>query len=119
MNRRKFLTSVGGDATALALSRSLDGLARAAGSAPVKRLLTFYVSSGCAADYFWPDRPGANFDLKISLAPLAPYQSKMTVIPVPPAAEPPVPATFGVTGSPLQPASIRPMSPTAAFLITS
>jgi hypothetical protein len=80
MNRRRFLTSVGGGATALALSRSLEGLAQAGSAPPVKRLLTFYVSSGCAADYFWPDTPGTNFDLKVSLAPLAPYKSKMTII---------------------------------------
>ena len=80
MNRRRFLTSVGGGATALALSRSLDGLAVAAAGAPVKRLIVFFVSSGCAANYFWPDTPGTNFDLKVSLAPLEPYKSKMTVI---------------------------------------
>jgi len=80
MNRRKFLTSVGGGATALALSRSLDGLAQAAAAGPVKRLIVFYVSSGCAANFYWPDTPGTSFDLKVSLAPLAPYQSKMTVI---------------------------------------
>jgi hypothetical protein len=80
MNRRKFLTSVGGGATALALSRSLDGLAQAAAAGPVKRLIVFFTSSGCAANYFWPDTPGTNFDLKISLAPLEPYKPKMTVI---------------------------------------
>lgn len=80
MNRRKFLTSVGGGATALALSNSLDGLAVAAGAGPVKRLIVFFVSSGCAANYFWPDTVGTNFDLKVSLAPLEPYKSKMTII---------------------------------------
>jgi Protein of unknown function (DUF1552) len=80
MNRRKFLTSVGGGATALALSRSIGGLAQAAAAGPVKRLIVFYASSGCAANFFWPTTPGANYDLKVSLAPLAPYQSKMTVI---------------------------------------
>jgi hypothetical protein len=80
MNRRRFLTSVGGGATALALSRSLDGLAQAAGAAPVKRLIVFFVSSGCAANYFWPTTPGTNFDLKVSLTPLEPYKPKMTII---------------------------------------
>ncbi|HTA21425.1 MAG TPA: DUF1552 domain-containing protein, partial [Polyangia bacterium] len=80
MNRRKFLTTIGGGATALALSRSIERLARAVAAPPVKRFITFYVSSGAAADYFWPDTPGTTFDLKVSLAPLAPYQSKMTII---------------------------------------
>jgi len=64
----------------MALSRSLDGLAQAAGAPPIKRLIVFFVSSGCAANYFWPDTPGTNFDLKVSLAPLEPYKSKMTII---------------------------------------
>jgi hypothetical protein len=80
MNRRRFLTTIGGGATALALSRSIERLARAAAAPPVKRFITFYVSSGAAASYFWPTTVGTNFELKTSLAPLAPYQSKMTVI---------------------------------------
>jgi hypothetical protein len=79
MNRRKFLGAVGAGAS-LALAPALERLARAAATGPVKRLITFYVSSGCAADYYWPTTPGTNYDLKTSLAPLAPYQSKMTVI---------------------------------------
>jgi hypothetical protein len=74
------LTTIGGGATALALSRSVERLARAAAAPATKRFITFYVSSGCAADYFWPDTPGTSFDLKVSLTPLAPYQSKMTII---------------------------------------
>jgi hypothetical protein len=80
MNRRRFLTTIGGGATALALSSSIERLARAAAAPPVKRLITFYVSSGAAASYFWPTTPGTDFDLKPSLMPLAPYKSKMTII---------------------------------------
>jgi hypothetical protein len=80
MNRRKFLTTIGGGATALALSRSIERLARAVAAPPVRRLITFYVSSGAAASYYWPTTVGTNYDLKVSLAPLAPYQSKMSVI---------------------------------------
>jgi hypothetical protein len=80
MNRRRFLTTIGGGATAFALSRSIERLARAAAAPPVKRFITFYVSSGAAASYFWPTTVGPNYDLKVSLAPLAPYQSKMSVI---------------------------------------
>jgi hypothetical protein len=80
MIRRRFLTNIGGGLTALALSRSIERLARAAAGPPVKRLITFFTSSGAAANYFWPDTPGTNFDLKVSLAPLAPYKSKMTII---------------------------------------
>jgi hypothetical protein len=80
MNRRRFLTTIGGGATALALSRAIERLANAAAAPPVKRFITFYTSSGAAASYFWPTTPGTNYELKTSLAPLAPYKSKMTVI---------------------------------------
>jgi hypothetical protein len=80
MNRRTFLGSLGSGAMALALSSSIERLARAVAGPPVRRLITFYVSSGCSASYYWPDTPGTNFDLKVSLAPLEPYKSKMTII---------------------------------------
>jgi hypothetical protein len=80
MNRRRFLGTLGSGALGFALSSSIERLAHAVAGPPVKRLITFYVSSGCAADYYWPDTPGTNFDLKVSLAPLEPYKSKMTAI---------------------------------------
>ena len=58
----------------------MRGLARAQAAGPPKRLITFYVSSGCAKSYFWPDAPGTTFDLKTSLSPLEPYKSRMTII---------------------------------------
>ena len=80
MNRRNLLAALGLGVGGLPLVSSLQRLAHAAGEGPPKRLLTFYVSSGCAKAYFWPDAPGTQFDLKTSLEPLAPYQSRMTVI---------------------------------------
>lgn len=80
MNRRQLLAALGLGMGGLPLVSSLRGLARAAAEPAPKRLITFYVSSGCAKAYFWPDAPGAQFDLKTSLEPLAPYQSRMTVI---------------------------------------
>lgn len=80
MNRRKLLAALGLGVGGLPLVSSWERLARAQASGPPKRLLTFYVSSGCAKAYFWPDAPGSAFDLKVSLDPLLPYQSRMTVI---------------------------------------
>lgn len=80
MNRRRFLTTIGGGATALALSRSIERLARAAAAPPAKRFITFYTSSGQPASYFWPKTPGTNYELTTVLKPLAPYQSKTSVI---------------------------------------
>lgn len=80
MNRRQLLAALGVGAGGWPLLSSLQGLARAAGEPAPKRLITFYVSSGCAKAYFWPDAPGTQFDLKTSLAPLEPFKSRMTVI---------------------------------------
>src|SRR5271166_5970986 len=80
MNRRSFLGALGSGA-ALPLVSALEGLARATAAPPVKRLITFYVSSGCAASYYWPTTAsGMPFALSTSLAPLAPYQSRMSLI---------------------------------------
>ena len=80
MDRRKLLAALGLGMGAWPLASSFQRLARAAGEPAPKRLLTFYVSSGCAKAYFWPDAPGSTFDLKTSLAPLEPYRSRMTII---------------------------------------
>jgi hypothetical protein len=75
MNRRQLLAALGvGMGGWPLLSSSIQGLARAAGEPAPKRLITFYVSSGCAKAYFWPDAPGTQFDLKTSLAPLEPFK---------------------------------------------
>jgi len=80
MRRRRFLSTVGASAALLPVMGSLRGLARAAAGRPPKRLITFYVSSGCARSFFWPDQTGSNFELKTSLDPLAAYKSKMTIL---------------------------------------
>jgi hypothetical protein len=80
MRRRRFLSTMGASAALLPVMGSLRGLARAAAAGPPKRLITFYVSSGCARSFFWPDQTGSNFELKTSLDPLAAYKSKMTIL---------------------------------------
>ncbi len=80
VNRRQFLTTVGASAAMLPVIASLRGLARAAAAGPPKRLITFYCSSGTSSAYFWPDQTGTSFQLKSILAPLAPYQSKLSIL---------------------------------------
>jgi hypothetical protein len=80
MRRRQFLSTLGASAAMLPVISSLRGLSAAAAAGPPKRLITFFVSSGCARSFFWPDNGGTNFDLKTSLAPLAPYKSRMTIV---------------------------------------
>jgi hypothetical protein len=80
LKRRQFLTTLGASAAMLPVISSLRGLARAASAGPPKRLITFYCSSGTSSAYFWPDQTGTNFQLKSILAPLAPYQAKLSII---------------------------------------
>lgn len=80
MRRRQFLSTLGASAAMLPVISSLRGLSVAAAAGPPKRLITFFVSSGCARSFFWPDNGGSNFALKTSLAPLEPYKSRMTIV---------------------------------------
>jgi Protein of unknown function (DUF1552) len=80
MKRRQFLSTLGASAALLPVISSMRGLARAAAAGPPKRLITFYVSSGTSSAYFWPDQVGTSFQLKPILAPLTPYQSKISIL---------------------------------------
>jgi hypothetical protein len=80
IKRRQFLTTLGASAAMLPVIASLRGLARATAAGPPKRLITFYHSSGTASAYFWPTQTGSSFQLSQILTPLAPYQSKLSII---------------------------------------
>jgi hypothetical protein len=80
IRRRQFLSTLGASAAMLPVISSLRGLAHAAAAGPPRRLITFFVSSGCAKAFYWPDATGTNYDLKTSLEPLAPYKAKMSIL---------------------------------------
>jgi hypothetical protein len=80
IKRRQFLSTLGASAALLPVISSLRGLSQAVAAGAPKRLITFFVSSGCARSFYWPDAPGTNFALKMSLAPLEPYKAKMSVL---------------------------------------
>jgi hypothetical protein len=80
IRRRQFLATVGASAAMLPVISSLRGLSRAVAAGSPKRLITFFVSSGCAKAFYWPDAVGTGYDLKMSLAPLEPYKAKMSVL---------------------------------------
>lgn len=81
MDRRQFLSKLGLSAAFLPVVSSLPMLARAQAGVSPKRLINFFVSSGCAGNFYWPDQaPGESFELKVSLAPLEPYKSRLTLI---------------------------------------
>jgi hypothetical protein len=85
VKRREFLRAAGyaglGAASFVPVLSLLQPLARAQEQVSPRRLINFFVSSGAARQFFWPDEaPGANFTLKTSLAPLEPYKSRLTIL---------------------------------------
>ena len=79
MNRRIFLRGVGGFTLAAPFLSSLNE-ARGQSAAPPKRLVIFYTHNGCLTDKWFPkvqNGPLTAADLTGTLAPLAPYASKL------------------------------------------
>jgi hypothetical protein len=85
MRRRDFLRAASyaglGAASFVPVLSWLQPLARAQQAVSPKRLINFFTSSGCARQFFWPDEaPGADFSLKVSLAPLEQYKSRLSIL---------------------------------------
>ncbi len=82
MKRRVFLKGIGGAALAVPFLSSLaeqESKAQSAGTPP-KRLVIFYTHNGCLTDRWFPtveDGPLNAAALSTTLAPLAPYASKL------------------------------------------
>ncbi len=85
--RRAFLRGVG-VAVALPWLESLSGLDRTLGAvgepaSPAqfpKRLAVFFMGNGISPDHWWAKGAGANMELGQTLAPLAPFKTKLNVI---------------------------------------
>ncbi len=82
LDRRAFLSGLGGTAVALPLLEVMtDGKAVAQVTSPKRYLVAFCGQSiGTTSDLFVPDNTGAGYDLKRALAPLAPVQDSVSVI---------------------------------------
>jgi hypothetical protein len=79
MNRRIFLRGVGGLTLAAPFLSSFNE-ARGQSATPPKRLVIYYTHNGCLTDRWFPtveDGPLTAADLTGTLAPLAPYASKL------------------------------------------
>lgn len=79
-NRREFLRDLGVGAAAPFLM-GLPSFGSAQGArARKRRLVVMFSPNGVIPSTFWPDEEGANFTLKESLSPLAPFKDKTLIL---------------------------------------
>jgi len=81
VTRREFLIKTGISAAAANFMLSLPSLGWASSIGERKQRLVFIFSpNGVIPDHFWPDKTGADFDLKRILAPLADFKNQMMTL---------------------------------------
>lgn len=80
-SRRQFLKNVGLTAAAMPFASNLTSLAAAANSASrKKRLVVLFSPNGTVPWDFWPDKEGADFDVKPILKPMEAFKDRMLVM---------------------------------------
>ncbi len=79
MDRRDFLRNLGLSAAALPFL-NLPSFGRSTSAARKQRLVVMFSPNGVVPWNFWPEEEGADFKLKESLTPLAPFQKKLLTI---------------------------------------
>ncbi len=81
VTRREFLIKTGISAAAANFMLSLPSLGWASSIGDRKQRLVFIFSpNGVIPDHFWPDKTGAEFELKRILAPLADFKNQMMTL---------------------------------------
>lgn len=81
VTRREFLIKTGISAAAANFMLSLPSLGWASSIGERKQRLVFIFSpNGVIPDHFWPDKTGAEFELKRILAPLADFKNQMMTL---------------------------------------
>ena len=81
VSRREFLMKCGISAAAANFMLGLPSLGWASPTSQRKQRLVFIFSpNGVIPDHFWPDKTGADFELKRILAPLADFKSQMMTL---------------------------------------
>jgi hypothetical protein len=78
--RRAFLRDLGLSAAALPFITNLPSLAAPGAPRRKQRLVVIFSPDGVVPWNFWPDETGAQFTLKESLTPLAPFKDKTLVL---------------------------------------
>ena len=84
LNRRQFLRHLGVSAAALPFLAGLPSLGLGGIGAPLpqkrRRLVIMFSPNGTVPWEFWPDQPGADFQLKRILAPLDSFKHRMATL---------------------------------------
>jgi hypothetical protein len=78
--RREFVRDLGVGAAALPFVGNLPGLGFANQTRRKQRLVVMFSPNGVVPGAFWPTEEGANFTLKESLTPLAPFKDKTLIL---------------------------------------
>ena len=78
--RRDFLKGLGVSAAALPFLAGLSGLNAAPGATKKQRLIIMFSPNGTIPWEFWPDKEGADFNLKRIIKPLEPFKNEMLML---------------------------------------
>src|SRR5258708_5949923 len=78
--RRQFIRDLGLSAAALPFVLNLPGLAFANQQKRKQRIIFMFSPNGVVRKDFWPDKEGAEFELKEILSPLKPYQDQLLLL---------------------------------------
>ncbi|MDX1964843.1 MAG: DUF1552 domain-containing protein [Pirellulales bacterium] len=79
-SRRDFLRKLGLSAASLPFVLNLPSLGFANQTARKQRLVVIFSPNGIVPKNFWPEKFGADFELKPILAPLAPFKDKTLIL---------------------------------------
>jgi hypothetical protein len=79
-SRRDFLRRLGISTAALPFALNLPSLCFANQFSRKQRLVVIFSPNGIVPKTFWPDEEGANFTLKESLEPLAPFKDQTLIL---------------------------------------
>lgn len=79
-SRRRFLKTLSLNAAALPFLTNLPSLGFAGSGTRKKRFVVMFSPNGTVQKQFWPDKEGADFDIKPILEPLKPFRDQMLVL---------------------------------------
>lgn len=79
-DRRQFIRGLGISAAAANFALALPSLGWAATTARKQRVVFVFSPNGVIPKHYWPDKFGADFDIKRILKPLEPFRDQLTIL---------------------------------------
>jgi len=80
ITRRRFLQNLGLSAAVLPFLPAMPSLLAGEAGKPAQRIIFMFSPNGTVQPDFWPDKFGAEFELKRILQPLAPFRNRMMML---------------------------------------